>query len=70
MKWSQKSTVVASCVLVISMLGASLALRRVDRLRTGASVQEVLYIQSPAALRRLSLGYTGLLADVYWTRAV
>ena len=25
---------------------------------------------SPKVLRRLSLGYTGLLADIYWTRAV
>jgi hypothetical protein len=30
----------------------------------------VLYISSPKLLKRLSLGYEGLLADVYWTRAV
>ncbi len=31
---------------------------------------EVLYIPSDDVLRRLSLGHEGLLADVYWTRAV
>jgi tetratricopeptide (TPR) repeat protein len=38
-------------------------------MRSGATLQEVLYI-SPQALKRLSLGYDGLLADIYWTRAV
>jgi tetratricopeptide (TPR) repeat protein len=30
----------------------------------------VLYISSPKLLKHLSLGYDGLLADIYWTRAV
>ena len=30
----------------------------------------MLYITSPKAVKRLSLGYDGLLADIYWTRAV
>jgi tetratricopeptide (TPR) repeat protein len=47
-----------------------LTLRRVDQLRTAATLEEVLYIASPTVLKRLSLGYTGLLADIYWTRAV
>lgn len=66
----RRTTIIAATVLLVSLVGASAALRRVDRLRTGATVQEVLYINSPAVLRRLSLGYTGLLADIYWTRAV
>jgi tetratricopeptide (TPR) repeat protein len=33
-------------------------------------LQEVLYVSSPKVLKRLSLGYDGLLADVYWTRTV
>ena len=67
---NRRTMLVAAAVLLISMVGASLAARRVDQIRTGAAVQEVLYINSPAVLRRLSLGYTGLLADIYWTRAV
>jgi hypothetical protein len=66
----KRTTIIASALLLSCMLGAALVLQRVDRLRTGASLEEILYIDSPSALRRMSLGYTGLLADVYWTRAV
>ena len=37
---------------------------------TAATLEEVLYISSPTLLKRMSLGYDGLLADIYWTRAV
>jgi tetratricopeptide (TPR) repeat protein len=47
-----------------------LLLRTIDRERTGATLEEVLYVSSPTLLKRMSLGYDGLLADVYWTRAV
>jgi len=30
----------------------------------------VLFLSSPKVLKRASLGYDGLLADIYWTRAV
>jgi hypothetical protein len=33
-------------------------------------LQEVLYIPSPKVVERMSLGYSGLLADIYWTRVV
>jgi tetratricopeptide (TPR) repeat protein len=52
------------------LIGSFLLLRRVDQLRSGATLEEVLYISSPQAIKRLSLGYNGLLADIYWTRAV
>jgi tetratricopeptide (TPR) repeat protein len=55
---------------VVCLLGCVLTLGRVDRLRSGNSLQEVLYISSPQAVKRLSLGYSGLMADIYWTRAV
>jgi tetratricopeptide (TPR) repeat protein len=45
-------------------------LRVLDTLRPHATLQEFLYISSPKLLKRASLGYEGLLADVYWTRAV
>ena len=47
-----------------------LLLRALDRVRSGATLEEVLYIPSPKALKRMSLGYDGLMADIYWTRAV
>ncbi|MGZ4813739.1 MAG: tetratricopeptide repeat protein, partial [Terriglobales bacterium] len=63
-------TVVLSAVLVVCMGSAVLLLRRIDRLRAGATLEEVLYIPSPKILKRMSLGYSGLVADIYWTRAV
>ena len=68
---SRRRTTFFASILLTFFLGASVfTLVQVDRMRTGASLQEVLYITSPKAVKRLSLGYEGLLADVYWTRAV
>jgi tetratricopeptide (TPR) repeat protein len=39
-------------------------------IRSSAIVEETMFIPSPHVLRRISLGYHGLLADLYWTRAV
>lgn len=41
-----------------------------DRVRDDQPLQEVLYIPSPKVVERMSLGYSGLLADIYWTRVV
>jgi len=70
MKPSRATTVTAGLLLVTCLVASLFTLRHIDRLRAGTSMQEVLYISSPKALKRLSLGYTGLLADIYWTRAV
>lgn len=67
---SRRVTAVAAALLLLGMAASVLVLRQVDQVRTGATLQEVLYISSPKVLKRLSLGYDGLLADVYWTRAV
>ena len=61
---------IALVVLLLSLAGSLLTLHAIDGLRRGATLQDSLYIRSGTALRRVSLGYTGLLADVYWTRAV
>jgi tetratricopeptide (TPR) repeat protein len=70
MKPSRRITITASILLVACLTGSVLLLRRLDRERTGATLEEVLYISSPTLLKRMSLGYDGLLADIYWTRAV
>ena len=57
-------------LLVFCLAASAIMLRKIDRMRTGATLEEVLYITSPKVLKRLSLGYDGLLADMYWTRAV
>jgi tetratricopeptide (TPR) repeat protein len=60
----------ASAMLILSMAISILLLRRIDDMRTGATLEEVLFVSSPKALKRMSLGYEGLVADIYWTRAV
>jgi hypothetical protein len=70
MKASRRVTIMAWMLLIASMAGVILTLRRVDQNRSGATLEDVLYISSPSAVKRLSLGYDGLLADIYWTRAV
>ena len=58
-------------LLVAGLSGSVLAVRQVDRLHGGeATLDEILYIRSPKILKRISLGYSGLLADIYWTRTV
>src|SRR2546428_10543131 len=70
MRASRQITVVFSVLLIACIAGSVLLLRGLDRLRSHATLEEVLYIPSPKAIKRLSLGYDGLLADIYWTRAV
>jgi tetratricopeptide (TPR) repeat protein len=70
MKPTGRTTVVASVLLVACLAGSVLFLRRVDQMRTSATLDDVLYVSSPKLLKRLSLGYDGLMADIYWTRAV
>jgi hypothetical protein len=61
---------IATVVLLASTAGGVVLLSRIDRMKVTQLSQQALYIRSPQTLRRLSLGYTGLLADIYWTRAV
>ena len=70
MKASRQVTIAFSLLLVASVAASVLLLRRLDQIRTGATLEEVLYISSPKTLKKMSLGYDGLLADIYWTRAV
>jgi tetratricopeptide (TPR) repeat protein len=70
MSGSRKVTVAASILLLLSLASSVLLLRRLDQVRTHATLEEVLYFNSPKLVKRLSLGYDGLLADIYWTRAV
>lgn len=70
MRASRRSTIFFTLLLIVCMAGSVFLIRRVDQLRTGATLEEVLYLSSPKLLKRLSLGYNGLVADIYWTRAV
>ena len=70
MSGRQRATWIAAALLIASMGCAVLLVDRVDQIRSTSNLDEVLYISSPKLLKRLSLGYDGLLADIYWTRAV
>jgi tetratricopeptide (TPR) repeat protein len=70
MNSSRKVTITAAVLLVVCLAGSVFTLHRIDQLRTNATLEDILFISSPSAVKRLSLGYEGLLADIYWTRAV
>lgn len=70
MRPSRQLTFVGLLLLAGLLAGSVTTLRQVDELRTGATLEEVLYVSSPSVVKRLSLGYDGLVADIYWTRAV
>jgi tetratricopeptide (TPR) repeat protein len=70
MKARHRATILATICLAFSFPASVLVLRGTDRLRPQATLEDVLYISSPKVLKRASLGYDGLLADIYWTRAV
>jgi tetratricopeptide (TPR) repeat protein len=70
MNQRSKVSLVAGVCLVFSLAASAVVLHRTDQLRPQATMEEVLFLNSPKMLKRASLGYTGLLADIYWTRAV
>jgi tetratricopeptide (TPR) repeat protein len=70
MKARYRTTILASICLGVFFAASVFVLQTIDRLRPQATLEDVLYISSPKVLKRASLGYEGLLADIYWTRAV
>jgi hypothetical protein len=71
MKHHQKVTVICALLFVVLFASSILGRRRVEALSGGqATLDEVLYLPSGKAIKKLSLGYSDLLADIYWTRAV
>src|SRR5262245_42255611 len=71
MKRESITMMVFSTLLVVLFAGSVASLRRIESLRgNDAALEEVLYLPSGKVLKRMSLGYSGLLANIYWTRAV
>jgi tetratricopeptide (TPR) repeat protein len=66
----RRVTVIGGLCLVISMAGSIVLLRGIDRIHPRAAAEDALYISSPAAVKRASLGFDGLMACIYWTRTV
>jgi hypothetical protein len=70
MRVSRGVSAIAGVSLLICMFASVMLLQILDRVRTGVTLDDVLFVSSPKVLKRMSLGYDGLLADIYWTRAV
>ena len=66
----QRTTIAAAACLVISLAASVLLLRHIDEIRPAAAIEDALYINSPAIVKRASLGFNGLMACIYWTRTV
>lgn len=70
MKQPSRLQIAAATTVIVCMSASIALLQRIDRSRPTATLDTVLYLPSPTIIKRLSLGYDGLLADIYWTRAV
>ena len=71
MKTRRTVTLIASTLLLGAFAASVAVLRLVENARgKQATLEEILYIPSAKTLQRMSLGYSGFLADIYWTRAV
>lgn len=67
---ARRITLFFSASLVVSMVASILLLRNIDQIRPKASIEDVLYVDSPKLIQRTSLGFNGLMACIYWTRTV
>jgi tetratricopeptide (TPR) repeat protein len=67
-----RKVMIISGVLVAALFAGSVISRlQVESIRgPQATLDETLYLPSGKTVKRLSLGYYSLLADIYWTRAV
>jgi tetratricopeptide (TPR) repeat protein len=69
MKPSRPVTLIAASLLTVCLAISAGLVHFMDRLHPQGTIEDVLYLKS-SQLRWMSLGYTGLVADIYWTRAV
>lgn len=63
-------TFIVTAILLLAMVASFHLSYRLERMRGEATLESSALITSPKMARYLSLGYTGLAADIYWTRAV
>jgi len=67
---SRGSTALVVCILITCLASSVLVLGRIQTVYPSTPMEDVLLISSPEFLKRASLGYSGLLADIYWMRVV
>lgn len=67
----RRSLAVAAVVVPFLFASAALLQTRIDaRNQSENAGRDDLVLRSPSLVKKLSLGYDALLADIYWTRAV
>ena len=68
---TRRKTIAIVVILIAAFTGSVVSLNGVEEARgQQATLEDILYIPSSKALKRMGLGYSGVLADIYWTRAV
>lgn len=67
---TRRLTAICTIVLVVCMAASVFLTRRIDHERHGEVLREVLWIPSANTVKKMSLGYNGLVANLYWTRVV
>ena len=71
MKHRSKVSAIAALLALVLLSGSVAALLKVESLRgPSAALEEVLFVPSSQTLKKMSLGYSSLLANICWTRAV
>jgi tetratricopeptide (TPR) repeat protein len=71
MNTTRTPTWTALLLLGLFFAGSVVTRRHAEQLRgSQATLEDILYLPSGKTVKRLSLGYSSLLADIYWTRAV
>ena len=62
------TTTAALALLLSAVVGLQVVRERAAPLQTGED--QLLYVRSPEAMKRMALSYDSLLADIYWIRAI
>ena len=71
MSRTNKVSIICATLVVVLLAGSIFGRLQAEQIRGNqATLEETLYLPSGKTLKKLSLGYYSLLADVYWTRAV
>jgi len=72
MSWSRQHRSLWTAIVAVPLLFSAIAVlqMRIDAATRAQDEQNDLLLRSPDAVRRMSLGYDSLAADLYWTRAV
>ena len=67
---SRRTTIVLVCCLIGCLVSSFFVLGRIQAAFPSSSMEDILFVSSPEFVKRASLGYSGLLADIYWMRVV